>query len=92
MKHDDQQMLYKAFLLLKSEEDCEHFLRDLLTDEELKDFALRWKIARMLDAKVPYEMIQSETKKSSTTVARVSKWLKNSKGGYRVILDRIKEK
>jgi TrpR-related protein YerC/YecD len=84
-------MLYRALLLLKTEEECADFLRDLLTDEEIEDFVSRWKIARMLDEKVSYEEIQNITKRSSTTVARVSKWLKKSKSGYRIILDRLKE-
>ena len=39
--------LYKAFLLLKSEDECKRFLRDLLTSAEIKEFANRWKVARM---------------------------------------------
>jgi len=65
-------------------------LRDLLTEKEIKEFTNRWKVARMLDEKVPYEKIAKETGMSSTTIARVHKWLKNGMGGYKLILKRLK--
>ncbi|OGH49846.1 MAG: hypothetical protein A3H17_00630 [Candidatus Levybacteria bacterium RIFCSPLOWO2_12_FULL_37_14] len=82
--------LYKAFLLLKSEDECKRFLRDLLTSAEIKEFANRWKVARMLHKKISYEEIEKETGMSSTTIARVQKWLINGKGGYKLMLKRIK--
>ena len=82
--------LYKAVLTLKNEEECKRFLRDLLTEAEIKEFTNRWKVAHMLDKKVPYEKIEKETGMSSTTIARVNKWLINGKGGYRLILRRLK--
>lgn len=82
--------LYKAILLLKNEDECRRFFRDLLTETEIKEFSNRWKVARMLDQNVPYEKIEKETGMSSTTIARVNKWLTRGKGGYRLMLKRIK--
>ena len=45
----------------------------------------------MLDKKVPYEEIEKETGMSSTTIARIQKWLVNGMGGYRLILNRYKK-
>lgn len=84
--------LYKAILSLKNESECKRFFRDLLTEAEIKEFANRWKVARMLDKKIPYERIEKETGMSSTTIARVQKWLTRGKGGYRLILKRLKNK
>lgn len=78
--------LLKAFLVLKNEKECWKFLRDLLTEPEIKEFTNRWKVARMLDQKIPYEEIEKETGMSSTTIARVNKWLTNGKGGYKLML------
>lgn len=86
----DAKALYKAILALKTENECKRFLRDLLTEKEIKEFTNRWKVARMLDKKVPYETIAKETGMSSTTIARVNKWLTNGKGGYKLMLKRIK--
>jgi len=88
----DTKALYKAILALESEEECKRFLRDLLTEKEIKDFTNRWKVARMLDKKIPYEKIEKEVGMSSTTIARVNKWLTKGMGGYKIALRRIKGK
>lgn len=88
----DAKALYKAVLALETEDECKRFLRDLLTEKEIKEFTNRWKVARMLDRKVPYEKIAKETGMSSTTIARVNKWLTNGKGGYRLMLKRLSNK
>lgn len=87
---DEEKELFRVILSLSSEEDCENFLRDLLTEAELKEFSNRWKAARMLDEKVPYEKIEKETGMSTTTIARISKWLQKGMGGYRSMLDKQK--
>ena len=87
----DTKELLKAFLALKTEKECEQFLGDLLTQAEIDEFSNRWKVARMLDAKVSYEEIARVTSMSSTTIARISKWLQNGMGGYRLLLDRLKK-
>jgi len=88
----DAKALYKAILALENEDECKKFLRDLLTEKEIKEFTNRWKVARMLDEKISYEKIEKETGMSSTTIARVQKWLINGKGGYRLMLKRLKSK
>ena len=40
----------------------------------------------MLNQKIPYSVIEKETGLSSTTVARVSKWLNKGMGGYKLML------
>lgn len=81
--------LLRAFLSLNNEKECWKFLRDLLTEAEIKEFSNRWKVARMLDQKISYEEIAKETGMSSTTIARVNKWLMHGKGGYRLVLKRL---
>lgn len=82
--------LLKTFLVLKNEKECWKFLRDLLTEGEIKEFANRWKVAGMLDQKISYEEIEKETGMSSTTIARIQKWLTDGKGGYKLVLNRLK--
>lgn len=81
---------YQALLSLKTPEECQQFLRDLLTEKEIKEFINRWKVVRMLHEKIPYEEITKQTGMSSTTIARISKWLQHGKGGYQLLLKRIK--
>lgn len=80
--------LYTAILSLKTLDEAKRFFRDLLTEEEIEEFSKRWQAARMLDEKVPYTVIQDKTGLSSTTVARISRWLRSGKGGYRLVIDR----
>lgn len=81
--------LFEAILKLKTETEAKKFLRDLLTEAEIKEFANRWKVAQMLNQKVDYKTIEYETKMSSTTIARISKWLNQGMGGYRLMLNRL---
>lgn len=81
--------LAAALLAAKNQTEMKKFLRDLLTETELKEFANRWQAAQMLDQKVSYVKIVQKTGLSSATVARISKWLNNGMGGYRLMLNRL---
>jgi TrpR-related protein YerC/YecD len=82
--------LFRVMLMLKTEKDMQNFLRDLLTMAELKEFANRWQMVRMLSAGRPYLEISQTLGTSTTTVARVAYWLNNGAGGYKQIVDQIK--
>jgi TrpR-related protein YerC/YecD len=84
----DIEELYKAILLLEDQKEAKSFFRDLLTEVEIYEFAERWKAARMLAKGVPYTKIIKATGLSSTTVARVARWVKKGTGGYRLALQR----
>ncbi|MCX6778926.1 MAG: YerC/YecD family TrpR-related protein, partial [Candidatus Magasanikbacteria bacterium] len=63
--------------------------RDLLTQKEIEKMGNRWQAAKMLDSNISYSIIEQQTGLSSTTVARISKWLNTGKGGYRLMIDRL---
>ena len=88
-KSKENQRLIQAILALKTENEAERFLRDLMTEKEIKEFAKRLKAAEMLTEKVPYSIIEKETGLSSTTVARVAKWLNGKGGGYKIIINKL---
>ena len=81
--------LIKAVLALKTSDETKRFLRDLMTEKEIDEFASRLKTAEMLMEKIPYSTIEKETGLSSTTVARVAKWLNGKEGGYKTIINRL---
>ncbi len=85
----DKEKLFEAMLSLESLEESKAFFRDLLTENEIEEFALRFKAACMLSDEIPYTTIQNETGLSSTTVARISKWLNSGMNGYKLIIDRV---
>ena len=88
----DTKNLYNALLSLKNEEECKRFLRDILTKAEIQEFTNRLKVANMLTNKVSYKKIEKETGMSSTTIARISKWLAKGMGGYQMVINRLNNK
>lgn len=79
------QRFYQSFLQLKTQAEVQDYLRDLLTPKEIAEFSERLKVADMLNQKTTYAKIAERTSMSSTTIARVSKWLKNGTGYKRVL-------
>jgi len=82
------QDLYKVILSLDDLNEAERFFRDLLTTGEIKEFGRRWRTAIMLNEGHSYNKIHQVTKLSSTTIARISRWLRHGCNGYRLALDR----
>lgn len=85
----ENKRLIESILALKNENEAESFLRDLMTEGEIEEFAKRLKAAEMLSLSIPYSTIEKETGLSSTTIARVSKWLNSGQGGYKKIIERV---
>jgi len=81
--------LLGAILQLKTQAEARRFFRDLMTEPELVEFGNRWLAARLLSRGVSYTKISARTRLSSTTIARVSKWLKSGMDGYKLMLNRI---
>ncbi|MDP2630551.1 MAG: YerC/YecD family TrpR-related protein [Candidatus Uhrbacteria bacterium] len=78
-----------AFLALKTSDEMRRFLVDLMTKKEVDEFSLRFQAAQMLSEQIPYSTIVKETGLSSTTIARVSRFLQSANGGYKTIIDRL---
>ena len=81
--------LVQALLSLKTTDEASRFLRDLMTEYEIKEFSNRLEAAKLLSQGVYYDAIIENTGLSSATIARIKKWLKGSLGGYRLILSRL---
>ena len=90
----DRVALFDALLSLKSRDELDAFLNDLCTPAELRAFAERWAVARLLDQKTKsYREIALEAGASPTTVVRVARFLKEMPHqGYRLVLDRTTKK
>ena len=88
---EDKRALLQAFMCARSVDELRRFLRDLCTEGEIEEFAKRFSAAKMLQQKVPYSSIERQTGLSSTTVARVARWLQKGAGGYRLVLGRLKK-
>lgn len=82
--------LFSAIRAIRNDAQARDFLRDLMTIGELDAIAERWHIARLLwTTTFSYKKIAKKTHASTTTITRVSHWLKHGTGGYRTILIRL---
>ena len=77
---------------LENEEEAKAYLRDLLSERDLRELAMRWEVAKKLDAGVPMSEIQDEYKQSYTTITKINRWLKEGCGGYKMMIERLKKK
>jgi len=83
--------LWEAVGRLDSTDERAVFFRDLCTHSELEAMAERWQVVRLIDRGIPYREISRITGASTTTVTRIAHWLKYGEGGYRLLLDRMKQ-
>ncbi len=93
MKPEDSDTLARALLGLQNLDEVKAFLNDLCTPSELRAFAERFKVARLLDeGQLSYREISERTGASTTTVTRVARFLREMPHqGYRLVLDRLKD-
>ena len=84
--------LLQTILSLENEEEAKAYLRDLLSERDLRELAMRWEVAKKLDAGVPMSEIQDEYKQSYTTITKINRWLKEGCGGYKMMIERLKKK
>jgi len=83
--------LYDAITSIDNIEEAEKFLTDLCTPNEIKAFTERLEIAKLLyHDKLPYRDVADKIGASTTTVARVARFLhQEPHQGYKIILDRL---
>lgn len=82
--------LFRAILSLENLDECYRFFGDLLTVQEVSAFAQRLQVARMLSENATYETIRAEIATSSSTITRVNTELRYGSGGYKMVLERLK--
>ena len=87
-KNDD---FYKAIMLLKDEEECYSFFRDVCTQTELRAMEQRFEVARLLTKGMVYNEILERTGASSATISRVARSLNDSTGGYERVFERMND-
>jgi TrpR-related protein YerC/YecD len=89
---DDIRALLDAILALEDRDEAARFFRDLCTLGELHDMAQRWAVVRRLEAGRHYAEISRETGASTATITRIASWLNHGEGGYRLMLDRLRDR
>ncbi len=83
--------LFKAILSLENVEECYAFFEDICTITELRDMSQRLDTAFLIDEGISYQKISEQIGVSTATISRVSRCLNYGAGGYRAVIDRMKE-
>jgi TrpR-related protein YerC/YecD len=89
---DATRELARAVTLLRDDDEALRFLRDLCTVNEIQELEQRWAVARLLAAGASYHEISERTGASSATISRVNQWLRYGRDGYRLVLERMKQR
>jgi len=91
LKDELTDKLFEAILLLKDVEECYRFFEDICTVNEIKAFAQRLEVAKMLKKGVTYIDICNKTGASTATISRINRYLNYGADGYRMIFERLEE-
>ena len=92
IKDEATDLLFKAILSLKNEEECYNFFEDLCTVPELKAMSQRIVVAKMLTDKKVYSDIVAKTGASTATISIVNRSLIYCSDGYEMVFGRIFDK
>ena len=88
----DTRALFEAVLSLENTDECAAFFDDVCTIKEIQDLSQRFAVARLLDKGEKYQKIEEATGASTATISRVNKCLTYGSGGYRAVLEKMKDK
>jgi len=75
--------------LIENQKEALCSLSDLCTPAELEAMADRWEVIPFLREGIPYRTIHERTGVSAATITRVARSLKQGKGGYQLIAERL---
>ena len=84
--------MFDAMLSIKSREEFYQLFDDLATMNEIQSLAQRLQVAKMLNDGDTYSQIEKETKASTATISRVRRCLDYGSDGYKIVLERMKDK
>ena len=83
--------LYRAVLTIQSVDECRDFFSDLFTKQELVNLSQRFLIAKLLLSGETYDMVHQKVSVSSSTITRINTELQFGSGGYKKVLERIRQ-
>lgn len=85
-------VFFEALSLVHTREEYYRFFEDICTVGELNAIAQRLEVAKMLANEQTYTHIAEVTGASTATISRVKKCLNYGSDGYKIVLERLKEK
>lgn len=91
-KKEKNDRLYKAILMLETEEECYNFFQDLCTVSELRSMEQRYEVATLLNDGMIYNDILERTGRIQRYHPASEPQLDYGNGGYESVLEKMKEK
>ncbi|MBR7111341.1 MAG: TrpR-like protein YerC/YecD [Clostridia bacterium] len=91
MKNESLDRFFEAILKLEDMDDCYRFFEDVCTVKEIREIAQRLDVAKYLSEGKNYQEISATTGASTATISRVNKCLNYGSGGYKNMLEKLKE-
>ncbi len=92
IRNNSVNLLFKAILGLKDEDECYKFFEDICTVHELQALAQRLEVCIMLQEGKTYIEIGKLTGASTATISRVNRSLNYGSDGYKLVLERLLKK
>ena len=83
---------FEALSLVDTREEYYRFFENICTVGEINAIAQRLEVAKMLADEQTYTRIAEVTGASTATISRVKKCLNYGSDGYKLVLERLKEK
>ena len=83
--------LFQSILSLQTLDECYAYFEDLCTIKELSDMSQRLDVALLLDQGLSYQKIMEQVDVSTATIGRVSRCLHHGAGGYKSVIQKLKE-
>ena len=95
MKTDRQdgsvEYLYDAIMAIRDKEECRAFFETLCTRQELRSFAQRISVAKLLHDGCVYSSIVEQTGASTATISRVNRSMNMGDNGYEAVFARMQQ-
>lgn len=95
LPYAEQDRLWSNFCavlsMLRRKDDIQRFLKDLMNRQERMMFIRRVQIAKMLDRGATYDEIRKKLRTSTTTIAKVQRWLEFGREGYKRAIKKLLE-
>ena len=88
---DNVEYLYEAIMAIENLDECRSFFETLCTTQELRSFAQRIRVAKMLHDGSVYSHIVKQTGASTATISRVNRSMNLGENGYEAVFERMQQ-
>ncbi len=89
--NESTERLFETIAGLRTVEECRAFFEDICTIKEILDMGQRLDTALLLTQGLSYQKIADTLGISTATISRVNRALTYGSGGYKTVIERMKE-